>query len=237
MRFGLAGNIKRFYKDVSIKNTHGQYTILLDGREILTPKKNILVSPSLYCAKRILVEWESQEKFVDYNNMPITRVSFTVTDINKSELEEIISNIIYTLKADLILYRASHPKELHLRQRENWDHIVDYHYKINGYKFNKTDSIQYVLQPESSISGITKILNNYSDIENILIHNCTKILGSCLITLACKDNYINPEKSWVIANIDDTWQEEKWGKDDEKIKRQTLLKKDFLTYMEFIHKI
>ena len=35
--------------------------------------------------------------------------------------------------------------------------------KINGYKFNKTDSIQYVLQPESSISGITKILNNYSD--------------------------------------------------------------------------
>jgi chaperone required for assembly of F1-ATPase len=55
--------------------------------------------------------------------------------------------------------------------------------------------------------------------------------------LACKDNYINPEKSWEIANIDDTWQEEKWGKDDEKIKRQTLLKKDFLTYMEFIHKI
>ena len=82
----MAGNIKRFYKDVSIKNTHGQYTILLDGREILTPKKNILVSPSLYCAKRILVEWESQEKFVDYNNMPITRVCFAATDINKSEL-------------------------------------------------------------------------------------------------------------------------------------------------------
>ena len=77
----MAGNIKRFYKDVSIKNTHGQYTILLDGREILTPKKNILVSPSLYCAKRILVEWESQEKFVDYNNMLITRVCFAATDI------------------------------------------------------------------------------------------------------------------------------------------------------------
>ena len=52
--------MKRFYKDVAVTPQEGGFAILLDGRTVKTPARNILVLPTEKLASAIAAEWREQ---------------------------------------------------------------------------------------------------------------------------------------------------------------------------------
>ncbi len=47
------------------------------------------------------------------------------------------------------------------------------------------------------------------------VHNATTLSGSLILALALKERHRNPEDIWRAAHVDEDFQIEKWGFDDE----------------------
>lgn len=72
--------MKRFYKDVSIGPAEGGFAVLLDGRPVKTPGRNLLVLPTERLAAAIAQEWQAQGDEVIAITMPLLRLANTVVD-------------------------------------------------------------------------------------------------------------------------------------------------------------
>ena len=70
MKAGL-NNAKRFYKDVQIAKNNKGFQIMLDGRAVKTPKREIFFSESEALAEIIKLEFEEQTTRISPPTMPI----------------------------------------------------------------------------------------------------------------------------------------------------------------------
>ncbi len=52
--------MKRFYKDVSLAERDGGFSVLLDGKPVKTPARNVLILPTEKLAEAVASEWRSQ---------------------------------------------------------------------------------------------------------------------------------------------------------------------------------
>jgi len=51
--------------------------------------------------------------------------------------------------------------------------------------------------------------------------------------LAVIEGHLKPEKAWELCRIDEIWQEEQWGIDEEAAAHAALKKADFLVAYDF----
>src|SRR5262249_15870747 len=104
---------RRFYKDAGTR-ADAPFRILLEGREVKTPKKRPLSVPTLALAEAIAAEWRAQEIFVDPARMPFTRFANTAIDAASEALDAVAADIVIYAGSDLLCYRAQRPEELKL---------------------------------------------------------------------------------------------------------------------------
>ena len=55
----------------------------------------------------------------------------------------------------------------------------------------------------------------------------TTLTGSALLALALAHDGIDAEAAWAAANVDEDWQMESWGSDDEALTRRAFRRADF----------
>ena len=64
-------------------------------------------------------------------------------------------------------------------------------------------------------------------------HDLVCLSGSLIIGLAALRGQARAERLWEISRIDETWQEEQWGKDEEALATAAKKQNDFLQAMRF----
>jgi len=106
---------RRFYKNVNIdiekvlsrQDPKTLYKIKLDNRFLKTYAGNPFVLNSKYLAMAVASEWQSQDKLLSRDNMPLTALCNLCIDVgNDKSKDEIIANLMKYLKTDTLLYRA-----------------------------------------------------------------------------------------------------------------------------------
>ena len=218
---------KRFWKAAEVAETTGGWQVLLDGRAVKTPAKTALVLPSEGLARLVAAEWEAQTGLVDPNTMPATRMANSALDKVTPMRAEVVAHLAEYGGSDLVCYRAERPAELIRRQAEAWNPLVDFAAEI-GAPLVVTSGVIHVAQPPASLAALHAAIDVLSPFQLAAFHDLVAIPGSLVIALAVTRGRLTPEAAWDIARIDETFQAEQWGQDEEAAEMAAFKRADFL---------
>lgn len=212
---------KRFYKTVAVKETDGNYSVMLDERPIKTPLKQLFAVNNEKMANAIADEWQAQQTHIDHETMIFTKLANTAIDRVSSRRDEIIDEIISYASSDLICYRATDPDELIKQEANHWNPILDWLKSDHDIEMKIATGIIHVEQSSEALAKIKKLYDTYNDFALTAIHNKTSILGSALLPLALLQGKWPLEEIWAAAHIDEDYQIKRWGEDEAAAIRRT----------------
>ncbi|MDA7430408.1 ATPase [Primorskyibacter aestuariivivens] len=218
----------RFWKETLVSECEDGFAVQLDGRPVKTPAKAALVLPTRGFADAVRAEWDAVEELIDPNKMPFTRTANAAIDkvvLQHGEVADMIADYGGT---DLLCYRADSPAELRARQDATWDPLLDWATQTYGAKLEVTSGVMHLAQSEAALAPLRKRVHEASNFELAALHDLVSLSGSLVIGLAATKQVQPDDALWAMSRIDETWQEEQWGEDEEasaqaEIKRQAFL--------------
>jgi chaperone required for assembly of F1-ATPase len=226
--------MKRFYKDVSIAPAEGGFAVLLDGKPVKTPSRKPLLLPTEKLATAVAEEWRVQGDTVVATSMPLLRLSNTVIDGVTANRADVISAILRFGENDLLCYRTHQPPDLAQRQRDGWDPLLDWVRLRFSARMMLADGLTHVDQSPDALAALREALEGYDAFTLAGVHVIGSITGSLVLALAVAEGYIPGAYAFEISRIDETYQAEKWGADDEAVKRAAALAHELDKAVELI---
>lgn len=217
---------KRFYKEVRVGELEDGYQVLLDGRSIKSPAKKAILIPNRALAEALVVEWDAQVDKINPATMPLTRLANSTIDGVEDARGAMIDEIVSYLGNDFICYPASHPERLVALQKEHWQPVLDWAERALGGRFVQASGILAVEQ--SPVMGET-LRGLWADLDKFqlaAVHSIMTITGSALLAFAFWDGFLAKDAMWQAAMVDEDWNMEMWGEDDEATKRRVFRKAD-----------
>ncbi len=217
---------KRFYTSVGVTETPNGYVVELDGRTIKTPAKRLLAAPARPIADRIAAEWDAQKEVIDPSSMPATRLANSIVDGVADRPDDVADDIAKYLGSDALFYRAEHPDTLVARQAQHWDPVVFWAAESLGAHFILAQGLMHVRQPNEAVAAARLALP--TDAWRLgALHTVTTLTGSALLALALLHRRLDSGAVWAAAHVDEDWNAETWGADDEVVIRRAARQADF----------
>ena len=217
---------KRFYSSVGIGEADGGLTVTLDGRPIKTPSGKVVVAPNRAIAEAIAAEWEAQRETIQPLTMPLTRLANSVVEGVVDKVELVADDVAKYLGSDLLFYRAGDPTALVQREAAYWDPVVFWAARTLNAHFMLAEGVVHVRQPDTAIAAARAAFP--SDPWSIAaLHVVTTLTGSALLALALARGALDSDQVWAAAHVDEDWNIEKWGVDEEVASRRLARYVDF----------
>jgi len=224
---------KRFWKTAGFSEVDDGFRIELDGRPIATPAKRSLIVPTDTIAARIAGEWQSQVGRVDPASMPWTRSANAALDKVALQREETEKHLAGYAATDLVCYRATAPEALVRRQSETWDPILDWASRQFGARLEVARGVMPVAQETGAVSRLAEEMPPMSDFQLTGFHDMVTVSGSFLIALASAYGADTPANLFAASCLDEAWQTEQWGRDEEAEMAKNSRESAFLHATEF----
>jgi chaperone required for assembly of F1-ATPase len=217
---------KRFYANAGVGETDGGFTVTLDGKPIKTPSGRTVIVPVRSLAEMIAVEWNAQGEFIEPLTMPATRFANSVVQGVADNVDAVTDDVAKYFGSDLLFYRAGHPEELVAREATHWDPVLFWAKDALGAHFILAEGVMHVRQPDSAVAAARGALPG-DPWAIAALHLITTLTGSALLALALFRGVIDPEQAWAAAHVDEDWNAEKWGVDEEVASRRAAKSVDF----------
>jgi chaperone required for assembly of F1-ATPase len=217
---------QRFYARAGVIEAPDGFVITLDDKPVRTPSGRILAAPNREIADGIVAEWDGQQETIDPLTMPLTRLANSVIDAVVDRVQAVADDVAKYFGSDLLFYRAGHPEALVAREAAQWDPIVFWAADTLGAHFILAEGIVHVRQPDTAIAAARAALptNAWSIAA---LHVVTTLTGSALLALALMRGVIDQDQAWAAAHVDEDWNIEKWGGDEEVAARRAARLVDF----------
>jgi chaperone required for assembly of F1-ATPase len=217
---------KRFYAKASVVESPNGFAITLDDKPVRTPSGRPLVAPAREIADAMSAEWEAQKETIDPLTMPLTRFANSVVDAVVDRVEAVADDVAKYFASDLLFYRASHPEALVAREAAHWDPVVFWAADALGAHFILGEGIVHVRQPDQAIEAARAALPT-DPWAVAALHVLTTLTGSALLALALLHGVIDQDQVWAAAHVDEDWNAEQWGVDEEVAARRAARLVDF----------
>ena len=208
---------KRFWKQAEAVAAGDAFTVHLDTRPVRTPLKSPLNVPTLALAQAIADEWQAQTGKIDPALMPMTRMANSAIDKVAPQFAEVAGMIAAYGGSDLLCYRATGPAALIERQAAHWALLVDWAAQDLSAPLVITHGVMPVPQPDASLAALAERVHALSPFELAACHDLVAITGSLILGLAILAGRLTVESAWELSRIDEKWQAEMWGSDEDAI--------------------
>ncbi|WP_108482910.1 ATP12 family chaperone protein [Oceaniglobus ichthyenteri] len=225
---------KRFWKSASCVAEGGGYAIHLDGRPVRTPAKAQLILPTLALAQAVAAEWDAQSEKIDPLTMPNTRSANAALDKVAPQRGAVEAMIADYAGTDLLCYRATGPETLIARQTEQWDPILDWARTDLGADLRITSGVMPIAQAPSALGILTGQMADMSDFTLVGFHDLVSLSGSFVLALAVIKGRLTPDQAWALSRLDEEWQAQLWGHDEDATAKAALKKADFVHAHRFV---
>jgi chaperone required for assembly of F1-ATPase len=189
--------------------------VQLDGRAVKTPAKNMLIVPSPKLAQLIADEWNAQSGVINPETMPMTRRANSALEKVAPQREAVIEEIASYGGSDLLCYRVQTPAELATRQETAWQPWLDWAARDLSAPLHVTTSILHMAQPKDSLAKLRAEVAALNNFALAGLHDLVAITGSLVLGLAMAKGLLQPDTGFALSRIDETWQAEQWGQDEE----------------------
>lgn len=224
---------KRFWKAATVTELAGEWTVHLDGRAVKTPAKAELLVPTRTLAEAIAAEWAAQEDEINPLTMPYTRMSNAAIDKVRVQKAEVASLLADYADSDLLCYRAEAPEGLVARQAAGWDPYLDWAAGTLGARLVPVTGLMHAPQPKEALAQLSERTHAMTAFQLAAFHDLVSLTGSIVLGFAATHGFGAPQDIWNISRIDEIWQIEQWGADEEAYDVAERKKAEFLHAASF----
>ena len=141
-------------------------------------------------------------------------------------VDEVRDDIGKYFESDLLCYRAGHPQELVSREAQAWDGVLFWAAETFGARFILAEGIIHATQSQQALSAARNALPR-EPWSVAAVHIVTTITGSAVLALALYHGARDADQVWTAAHVDDDWNIEHWGVDEEVAARRAAKDIDF----------
>ena len=225
--------LKRFYSDVGVRTLREGFEIALDGRSARTPLGQPLVLPTETLAVEIAREWQSQQGEIVPAAMPLAGIANTAIDRARADRDLFCSHISAYGRNDLFCHRAEAPAELVRRQEERWDPLLSWAAECYGAQLAVGAGIMPIAQPIEAIVALESAVADLDEWALAAAGVAVSTSGSLVLALAIVNARIEAEEAFELAVLDEIWQNERWGTDQEAVIRRNAIAADLAAAARF----
>jgi chaperone required for assembly of F1-ATPase len=210
-----AWKAKRFWKEARVIEDVVGYSVTLDDRPVKTPAKRALVLPSRAYAQAVAQEWDAQTDVIQPLFMPFTRTANAAIDKVATQHSEVAEMLADYGDSDLLCYRAETPQELVDRQASLWDPLLEWGADTLGARLTPRTGVIHVPQEPDALVILRTRVHALSSFELAAFHDLVSLSGSLILGFACACDARDVAELWDISRLDEVWQAEQWGKDED----------------------
>ena len=225
---------KRLYQTVTVVDAAGAYGVALDGRLLHTPGRTVLATSCKQLADAVAEEWDSQKEAINPASMPLSRLLNTAIDRVTPRRDEIISELLRYVDTDLLCYRAETPDSLIERQEKIWQPVLNWLAAVHNVTLIVRSGLMPVSQPDDSAARVHDVLTNHDDLTLTAIQATAVLTGSLALALALAGKHLTHREVFAAAQLDETWQMERWGEDTEALDRRQAMESDLRSIERFL---
>lgn len=223
--------MRRFYAEVGVGTDK---SLLLDGKPVKTPGRAPLIVPTAALAESIADEWRAQGDTIDPRSMPFTGLANAAIDRVAPDRDGFARGLAVFAESDLLCYRAGDPESLIMRQSAAWEPLLDWAEHRWDIHFIRVTGIVHQPQPPSTLARLGAAVAALDPFRLAALSPLVTIPGSLVIGLAAVEQAFDVETLWEAATVDECWQAEHWGEDDEATARTALRRAEFASAARMI---
>ncbi len=210
---------RRFYKSAEAAPADGGWTILLDSRRLRTPKAEPMVLPTRALAELVAEEWAAQTDVIEMATMHATRLANTAIETIGASREAVAGEVAQYAGSDLVCYFAEGPAALVERQAAAWDPLLARAAAEEGVVLERASGILHRAQPQASLDRVREIALAQDDFGLAGLAFGAALFGSAVLAVALLRGWMSGEAAFDLSRVDEAFQEEQWGVDEEAAER------------------
>ncbi|MFA7434150.1 MAG: ATP12 family protein [Gemmobacter sp.] len=224
---------RRFWAEARAVPEAAGFGVRLDGRAVRTPAKAPLVLPTLALAEAVAAEWQAQDGTIRPETMPFTRTANAAIDKVAPQTPAVVAELARYGETDLLCHRAPAPAALAARQAAAWDPLLGWAAEVLAAPLNPTVGVLPRAQPADSLKRLAAEVGRQDAFRLAALHDLVAIPGSLVLGLAVIRGRMTPGDAWSAARIDEDWQTEHWGEDEEAAAADAVRRAAFLHAARF----
>jgi chaperone required for assembly of F1-ATPase len=218
----------RFWTRATVGPAPQGWSVRLDAKPLLTPGRTPLAVPSEPLARAIAAEWDAVEGAIRPETLHLTRLANTALDRVAPRRADVVADLSAYGETDLLCYRAEALSELAARQADAWDPWLTWAAETLAAPLRITTGLAPVPQPEASLAALRGAVAGADDFTLAALHELVAVTGSLVLGLAVARRALPAETAWSLSRVDETWQIERWGADEEAEAAAALRRRDLL---------
>lgn len=207
--------MKKFYKQVDVAAADGGWQVALDGRGIKTQHGRPQVTPTRAMAEALAAEWADQGEEIDPARFVMRDQTDYAIDVIASDAADVIDKLLSYGDTDTLLYRAHPDEPLYQRQQQEWEPLVCAFEEREGVRMNRISGVMHRPQPEASMARLRTRLTEQDAFTLAGLQVLTSLAASLTIGLSALEADGDVVQLWKLANLEEEWQAELWGRDEQ----------------------
>ena len=207
--------MKRFYSEVAVEDAGDGYRVLLDGRAIKTQGGRPQIVPSPALAEKLASEWRAQGETIDARMFPVRDTVDYAIDSVANDRAAVIDKLLSYAETDTLCYRADPDEPLWHRQQEIWEPLLADMEARENVLMTRVSGIIHRPQSGETLDRLRARLGQLDNLTLAALEQMTALAASLCIGLAALEPGADGEALWAAANLEEDWQVEQWGADEE----------------------
>jgi chaperone required for assembly of F1-ATPase len=226
--------MKRFYKTVAVTENDAGFVVTLDGKTLRSPGKHALNLPNPALAAAVAAEWDLQGEDIKPATMPLMTLACTAIDLPPEKRDAVAAEAVKYAGTDLLCYRAEAPESLVARERAAWQPLLDWAADRFDAPLRVTAGIVPIEQPADSLKALHAVLDGLDTMRLVAVADLTSVCGSLILALALWDGRLDAAGAFAAAELDESYQNERWGEDAEALVRRRRVEREIRAGAEFL---
>jgi len=211
--------VKKFYKNVTLENfanapfQNHKYIVKLDGRNVKTPNKNVLATPTEALGLAVAAEFLVQKEFLKPATMPLFSLARTAVDVDadknlRGHLEDAIIEYFLT---DTIWFRHEEAPRLYKFQTDNLDPIVEYINKLLGVHVESQKGIDPPIITGEDKKKLKNYIKDFDNWKILSLEYAASTLKSTSLAIALMNDRVGIEEALDLSRLEENFQQTLYG--------------------------
>lgn len=219
--------MKRFWRDVTVGEAAGGWRVLLDGRPIRTPRGAAQVVPNAALAEAMAEEWRAQGDEIDPALFRLRDMADYAIDVVASDRAALVKELLAYAETDTLCYRADPDEPLYRRQLEVWEPLLTAFEAREGVRLERVSGVLHRDQPEATLASLRARLEALDPFALAGVNTMTALAASLCVALSALEPDADLDGLWHAASLEELWQAELWGVDEQAEARRARRGADF----------
>lgn len=212
--------MKRFYKAVTVGAEADGFRVQLDGRGIRTVGGRAQIVPSHALAEALADEWAGQSEEIDPAAFVLRDLTDYALDVVAAGKPGVIEELVPYGETDTLCYRAEPDEALGMRQRAVWEPLLTAAEARWEVRFVRVAGIIHKPQPAETLARLREELGRLDAFTLAALRTTAALAASLVLGLMALEPDADTAALWDAANLEEDWQADLWGKDDEALERR-----------------